>query len=220
MPQSNRKSKTDLDEDARLPTSIKVLLVLVFLLFIAGGAGIVYLTINNQNATAQANATATAQANATTVAHATATAKANASSTAIAQANANATVTAIAQANANATATANATVPFKVRSITISVSPASIAGMTCGTLVNVTYTATITVASGSPGGTVQLTWHIGSSTSPASATFGPGETSKTVSFTDSGSLAANNSFPRNGSITSTSPNVVNSTTIRPAGTCV
>jgi hypothetical protein len=109
---------------------------------------------------------------------------------------------------------------FLVQSITTSVSPASIASMTCGTPVNVTYTATITIALGSPGGTVALTWSIGSSSTPASVTFAPGATVKTVSITDRGTLARNNSYPRNGSIASTSPNVMNSKTIRPAGTCV
>ena len=211
MPRDNPKPRSDLDVEARLPTGIKFVLAVVMLLFIAGAAGLIYLNISNQAATTQANATATAHA-ATATAHVTATA--------LAQAHAGATATAITLANANATATARALASFKVQRIIISVRPASIAGMTCGTPVNVTYTATITIAPGSPGGTVKLTWNIGSTSTPASATFAPGETVKTVSITDMGTLARNNSYPRNGSITSTSPNVVKSTTIRPIGTCV
>src|SRR5712692_10351715 len=203
MPGNSPKPKSDLDVEARLPAGIKFVLAFVILLFVAGAAGLIYLNISNQAATAHA---------ATATAHITATA--------LAQAHAGATATAITLANANATATARALASFLVQSISISVSPASIAGMTCGTAVNVTYTATITIAPGSPGGTVALTWSIGSSSTPASVTFAPGETVKTVSTTDMGILARNNSYPRNGSIASTSPNVINSTTVRPAGTCV
>jgi len=219
MPGNSPKPKSYLDVEARLPTGIKFVLAVVMLLFIAGAAGLIYLNISNQAATTQANATATAQANTTATAHA-ATATAHVTATALAQAHAGATATAITLANANATATAIALASFKVQRIIISVRPASIAGMTCGTPVKVTYTATITIAPGSPGGTLKLTWNIGSTSTPASATFAPGETVKTVSITDMGTLARNNSYPRNGSITSTSPNVVNSTTIRPIGTCV
>ncbi len=219
MPGNSPKPRSDLDVEARLPSGIKFVLAVVILLLIAGAAGLIYLNISNQAATTQANATATAQANTTATAHA-ATATAHVTATALAQAHAGATATAITLANANATATAIALASFKVQRIIISVRPASIAGMTCGTPVKVTYTATITIAPGSPGGTVKLTWNIGSTSTPASATFAPGETVKTVSITDMGTLARNNSYPRNGSITSTSPNVVNSTTIRPIGTCV
>ncbi len=219
MPRNNPKPGSDLDVEARLPTSIKFVLAFVVLLFIAGAAGLIYLNISSQAAATQASATATAQANTTATAHAV-TATANVTATALAQAHARATATTVALANAKATATAVALASFRVRTIAISVRPASIAGMTCGTPVNVTYTATITIASGSPGGTVKLTWNIGSTSTPASVTFAAGETVKTVSITDMGTLASNNSYPRNGSITSTSPNVVNSTMIRPAGTCV
>lgn len=219
MPQNSRKSRSDLDVEARLPAGIKIMLAFVILLFIAGAAGLIYLNISNQAAATQASATATAQANTIATVHAV-TATAHVTATALAQAHAGATATAIALANANATATAGALASFRVQSITISVSPASIAGMTCGTPVNVTYTATITIAPGSPGGTVALRWSIGSTSTPASVTFAPGETVKTVSIRDMGTLARDNSYPRNGSIASTSPNVVNSTTVRPAGTCV
>ncbi|HKF37181.1 MAG TPA: hypothetical protein VKB35_09795 [Ktedonobacteraceae bacterium] len=219
MPRDNPKPRSDLDVEARLPTGIKFVLAFVILLFIAGAAGLIYLNISNQAATTQANATATAQAHITGTAHA-ATATAKVTATALAHAHAGATATAIVLANTNATATARALASFLVQSITISVSPASIAGMACGTPVNVTYTATITIAPGSPGGTVKLTWNIGSTSTPASVTFAPSETVKTVAITDMGTLARDNSYPRNGSITSTSPNVVSSTTTRPAGTCV
>src|SRR5260370_35724846 len=90
--------------------------------------------------------------------------------------------------------------------------------MTCGTPVNVTYTATITIAPGSPGGTVALTWSIGSSSTPASVTFAPGETVKTVSTTNMVIRARNNSNPRHDSIALTSPHVINATAVRAACT--
>ena len=110
---------------------------------------------------------------------------------------------------------------FQVTNVTMTVSPASIQGMACGTNVTVTYTATIYVAANGPGGTVQFTYTVnnGRASAPASVTFNPGQTSQTYSFTWSGALPADHTYPGPGGIQITSPNLLTSQLVAPAGTC-
>lgn len=191
---------------------------------------------NNDTSTASANDTATASLQATANAQATATANAqntsnaNATATANAQNSANATATAVTQTNINANATATAVAatqtagassPFTVQSVTMSVNPTSIAGVACGTYVTVTYTATFVVASNSPGGTVQFSYTVnnGRGSTNASLTFSAGETTKTYSFTWSGNLPADHTYPGIGEVMTNSPNQVTSQGIQPSGQC-
>ena len=113
-------------------------------------------------------------------------------------------------------------VPFKVTSVAMSVTPGSIAGMTCGTNVTVTYTATIHVMPHGPGGVVQFSYTVdnGRSQTPARITFAPGETSKTYSFTWSGALPPDHTYPGQGGIAVTSPNQLISSRVGPVGACV
>ena len=85
----------------------------------------------------------------------------------------------------------------------------------------ITYTATIHVAANSPGGTVQFSYTVnnGRSQKMASVTFEPGETSQTFSFTWSGALPADHTYPGPGGISVTSPNQMTSTLVSPTGTC-
>ena len=110
---------------------------------------------------------------------------------------------------------------FQVTNVTMAVSPASIQGMACGTNVTVTYTATIYVAANGPGGTVQFTYtdNNGRASAPASVTFNPGQTSQTYSFTWSGALPADHTYPGPGGIQITSPNQLTSQLVAPTGTC-
>jgi hypothetical protein len=110
---------------------------------------------------------------------------------------------------------------LQVTSVTMAVTPDSIAGMACGTNVSVTYTATIHVAPNSGGGTVQFTYTInnGRAASPASITFAPGETTKSYTFTWSGPLPADHTYPEQGGIQVTSPNQVTSPLVVPTGQC-
>ena len=110
---------------------------------------------------------------------------------------------------------------FRVTSVTMAASPASLQGTTCGTSTTVTYTATIHVAANGPGGTVQFTYTVnnGRSQTPASVTFAPGQTTKTYSFTWSGALPADHTYPGLGGIQITSPNALTSSTAKPAGQC-
>ena len=110
---------------------------------------------------------------------------------------------------------------FVVTSVNMAVSPASIQGLTCGTSIVVTYTATIHVAANSPGGTVQFGYTVnnGRSQNMASVTFAPGQTSQTYSFTWSGVLPADHTYPEAGGIAVTSPNQLISPQVGPSGTC-
>ena len=109
--------------------------------------------------------------------------------------------------------------PFQVVSIAISVSPATVTGITCGSTINVVYTATITIAPDSNAGTVQLIWNLAHIHVLASASFAPTQTVRTITYTDTGKIGKANGFPRPGSITSTSPNTVSSATVQSAGIC-
>lgn len=111
---------------------------------------------------------------------------------------------------------------FKVTSIDMAVNPTSIAGMACGKSITVTYTATFHVAANSPGGTVQFVYTVnnGRGTTPASLSFAAGQTTKTYTFTWQGTLAADNVYPGLGGVLTSSPNVVQSPSVKPTGTCV
>ena len=89
-------------------------------------------------------------------------------------------------------AVSTARVPLKVTSVNMSVTPGSIAGVSCGTNVTVTYTATFHVKPNSVGGTVKFNYTVnnGRGQTPASITFKPGETTKSYAFTWSGALPA------------------------------
>jgi hypothetical protein len=110
---------------------------------------------------------------------------------------------------------------FQVTRVDMTVTPASIQGMACGTTVTVTYTATIHVAANSPGGTVQFTYTTdnGRGSTPASVTFSPGQTVQTFKFTWSGALPADHTSPGLGGIQISSPNQLTSSMVKPTGTC-
>ncbi len=110
---------------------------------------------------------------------------------------------------------------FQVTNVGMTVSPTSIQGLSCGTSVVVTYTATIHVAANSPGGTVQFSYTVnnGRGQTPASITFSPGQTLRTYTFTWSGALPIDHTYPGQGGIQVTSPNQLTSSTVAPTGMC-
>ena len=114
-----------------------------------------------------------------------------------------------------------ARVPLKVTSVSMSVTPGSIAGLSCGTNLTVTYTALFHVRPNSVGGTVQFNYTVnnGRGQTPASITFNPGETTKAYTFTWSGALPADHTYPGPGGIQVTSPNQLTSSLVGPTGTC-
>ncbi|MBO0781365.1 MAG: hypothetical protein J2P37_21305, partial [Ktedonobacteraceae bacterium] len=110
---------------------------------------------------------------------------------------------------------------FHVTNVTMAVSPASIQGLSCGTSIAVTYTATFHVAANGPGGTVRFNYTInnGRGQTPASITFSPGQTTKTYTFTWSGALPADHTYPGPGGVQVTSPNQLTSPLVAPTGQC-
>ncbi len=110
---------------------------------------------------------------------------------------------------------------FKVTSVDMAVNPTSIAGLTCGTNLTVTYTATFHVPINSPGGTVQFGYTVnnGRGESMASIIFAPGETTKTYSFTWQGNLPPDHTYPEPGGVNVTSPNQLTSALVGPTGMC-
>src|SRR5713101_9811029 len=105
-----------------------------------------------------------------------------------------------------------ARVPLKVTSVTMSVTPGSIAGLSCGTNLTVTYTALFHVRPNSVGGTVQFAYTVnnGRGQTPASIHFNPGETTKAYTFTWSGALPIDHTYPGPGGVQVTSPNQLTS----------
>ena len=110
---------------------------------------------------------------------------------------------------------------FNVTSVTMSVSPTSIAGIKCGTNVTVTYTATFHIAPDSNGGTIRFQYTInnGRGSTPASLTVAPGNTTATYSFTWSGALPADHTYPSQGGVIVTGPNSLNPVLVAPTGQC-
>jgi hypothetical protein len=110
---------------------------------------------------------------------------------------------------------------FQVTSVDMSVKPASITGMACGTTVTVTYTAVFHVPPHTQGGIVQFTYTVnnGRGQNPASLTFSPGQTTQSYSFTWSGGLPTDHTYPGLGGVQVTSPNQYTSQLVMPTGQC-
>ncbi len=110
---------------------------------------------------------------------------------------------------------------FQVTSVDMAVSPTTIAGKTCGTPLTVTYTATFHIAANSPGGVISFEYTVnnGRGSTSATVTVGPGETTKTYTFTWSGNLPADHTYPEPGGVIVHSPNQIQSQLVGPAGAC-
>lgn len=116
----------------------------------------------------------------------------------------------------------NSATPFSVSSVTLGVSPSSIAGKTCGTSETFIYTATFKIPASTAGGTIQFSYTLnnGRSQTPATVAVGPGATSATYTFTSSGALPADHTYPGPAEVMVTSPNSVTSNSALPSGSCV
>jgi hypothetical protein len=112
--------------------------------------------------------------------------------------------------------------PLSVTSVDLTVTPSSIDGLACGSTVTLTYTATFHIAPGGPGGTIQFgyTLNNGRSSTPASVTVGAGQTSQTFTFTSSGNLPPDHTYPGIAEVLVTSPNAAQSPQVQPSGSCV
>lgn len=111
--------------------------------------------------------------------------------------------------------------PFSVTSVDLAVTPASIDGMACGSSSSFSYTATFHIPAGTAGGTVQFSYTVnnGRGSSNASVTVGPGQTLATYTFTSSGTLSPDHTYPGIAEVMVNSPNAVNSPLVAPTGRC-
>ncbi|MGZ3637277.1 MAG: hypothetical protein ACXVCX_05500 [Ktedonobacterales bacterium] len=116
---------------------------------------------------------------------------------------------------------AGASGPFQVTGVTMTVTPSSIAGKSCGTPLTVTYTAVFHLAANGPGGTVQFEYTInnGRGSNPASLVVAPGQTTASYAFQWSGNLPADHTYPGPGGVLVTSPNALTSARVAPSGAC-
>jgi sortase (surface protein transpeptidase) len=112
-------------------------------------------------------------------------------------------------------------VAFRLTGIDLSVSPASIGNLLCGSSVTFSYTATFHAVPNSNGGTVQFTysWDGGLSSSSASLTFAPGQTSKTFTFSEPILLVPLTAVGL-AQVVASSPNSIASPQVQPAGLCL
>lgn len=119
------------------------------------------------------------------------------------------------------TTTPPAASPFKVTSIDLAVHPTTVAGVACGTMITVTYTATFHIASQSPGGIIQFMYTAtnGRGSANASVAVAAGNTTATYSYSVTGKLAADHTFPGIGEVIATSPNSATSPQVAPQGAC-
>ena len=110
---------------------------------------------------------------------------------------------------------------FAVQSVDLTVSPNSIAGKACGSAATFTYTATFHVPAGTAGGTIRFmyTSNNGRISQSASVTVPAGQSTAVYTFTTSGTLYADHTYPGIAEVLVTSPNMVNSPQIKPAGLC-
>lgn len=110
---------------------------------------------------------------------------------------------------------------FTVQSVSMSVSPGSLAGDACGSSLTVTYTATFHLAANGPGGTIhfEYTTTNGRGSTPASVVVAPSQTSASYSFTWSGALPADHTAPGPGGVQVSSPNALISQMVAPTGAC-
>ena len=122
-----------------------------------------------------------------------------------------------------ATSISSTTTPFKLTSIDLTVQPTTVAGMACNTTITITYTATFHIINNGSGGTIQFmymyTWNNGRASRNASVTVVPGQTTATYSYSISGVLTVDHTLQGNGIVHTTSPNVVDSPSVYPTGTC-
>ncbi|HEY6541641.1 MAG TPA: hypothetical protein VIZ18_11910 [Ktedonobacteraceae bacterium] len=112
--------------------------------------------------------------------------------------------------------------PFAVLSVNLTVSPSRIAGITCGSTLTLTYTATFHVQAGTAGGTIQFlyTWNNGRASPGGSVTVPPnGPSTVTFTYTATGRVGGAYAFPGVAQVNVTSPNQVDSPAVKLTGTC-
>ena len=110
---------------------------------------------------------------------------------------------------------------FKVTSISMSVTPATVSTWKCGSYIQVAYNAVFHVDSGPGGGTIVFSYTLnnGRSQTFEKLTIIPGQHLSNFVFTWQGSLPIDHTYPGLGGVLVTSPNSIVSQTVAPAGKC-
>ena len=110
---------------------------------------------------------------------------------------------------------------FRVTSIDMSVTPATVSTWKCGSYIQVVYNAVFHVVSGPNGGTIAFSYTInnGRSETPEKLTIIPGQQQSNFVFTWQGSLPSDHTYPGPGGVLVTSPNNLVSQLVSPAGKC-
>ena len=110
---------------------------------------------------------------------------------------------------------------FKVTSISMSVTPATVSTWKCGSYIQVVYNAVFHVDSGPGGGTIVFSYTLnnGRSQTFEKLTILPGQHLSNFVFTWQGSLPGDHTYPGPGGVLVTSPNAIRSQTVAPAGKC-
>ena len=187
----------------------------------SGGSGVVAYTWNIDHTSIPGNVTFSTGQTVQTVSYTLNNVAIQLTSTSTVSASINAGSTGSASVSANVVPTGICRLPgpFQVVSINMSVNPSTVDSVTCGAFVNITYSATVTIAPDSNAGTVSLVWSTNPGHPGASIVFAPLQTVGTVTVTLDEVSSHHTNFPRPVSISSTSPNVVNGGPVRPAGQC-
>lgn len=117
--------------------------------------------------------------------------------------------------------TANTPAPFRITSVDVAVSPATLTTWTCGSFIQVVYSATFHVVSGPAGGVIDFSYTInnGRSQTPERLTIIPGQHLSSFVWTWQGALPADHTYPGPSGVMVSSPNQVVSQMAAPAGAC-
>jgi hypothetical protein len=112
-------------------------------------------------------------------------------------------------------------VPFSVSGVDLVVTPGSVAGTSCGSTATFTYTATFHIPEGTAGGVIAFAYTVnnGRGSTSASVIARAGQTSQTFTFTSSGTLSPDHTYPGVAEVIVSSPNTVNSPQVKPDGAC-
>lgn len=114
-------------------------------------------------------------------------------------------------------------VPFSVTRIDMSVSPSTLTGTVCGSYIVVTYTAIFHTTTSDTTNFVVFGYTVNGGRSGGSSgnslVFAPGQNSEGFTFTWAGNLPLDHTYPGLGGVLVSSPNVINSPTVKPTGVC-
>lgn len=111
--------------------------------------------------------------------------------------------------------------PFKVTSIEVSVTPATLSTWQCGAFIQIVYHALFHVTSGPSGGVISFSTTVnnGRAETPEKLTIIPGQSLTDFTWTWQGALPPDHTQPGPGGILVTAPNTIISPLVAPSGAC-